>query len=192
MSANNNGADVAKLCFENIKADSLAVCGDITENATIDEYDSFFELLKENHFMKNAFIIPGKMDETETLEGKQKFLDAYSKHLGKTQTSTFFFQEEENCIIIGLRPEQDDDDEPLSENQLALLDEYIRKAAERKVPAFVLCHYILNETIEVDWKYAFLGAQSKRIKDTFEKYHGKVIFFLAIRIEDSLKNAEEA
>ena len=66
---------------------------------------------------------------------------------------------------------------PLSDNQLSVLDEYIRKAAERAVPALVFCHYVINDTINVDWKYAKLGAQSLQVRTIFEKYRGKVICF---------------
>ncbi len=175
--AEGNECKILQKCFKNMSVDTLVVCGDITENAQPDELHCFFDTYKVNCQAKNLFLIPGNMDETEYPEGKKTFLDIYGKSCGVVFENTYFTHEADNCILIGITPEQDDDDVPLSENQLYVLDEYIRKAAERNVPALVFCHYVINDTINVDWKYAKLGEQSLQVRTIFEKYRGKVICF---------------
>lgn len=164
-------------CLKNMNVDTLVVCGDITENARTEELECFFDLYEHNCQARNLFLIPGNMDETESMEGKKRFLDVYGKHTDRVYENTYFSYETDDCILIGISPEEDNDDEPLSERQISLLEESIKKAAKRAVPALVFCHYIINDTINIDWKYATLGMQSTQVKMILEKYGGKVICF---------------
>lgn len=137
-------------CLQNMNVDTLAVCGDITENARTEELECFFDLYKHDCRASNLFLIPSNMDETESLIGKRRFLDIYGKHTDRFYENTYFSYDTENYILIGISPEEDKDDEPLSERQISFLEECIKKAAKKAVPALVFCHYIMNDTIDIE------------------------------------------
>ena len=99
---------------------------------------------------------------------------------GKKYFQTFikkdFSYETENCIFVGISPEQDNEI-IITEKQLKNIVNSVKKASEKNIPAFIFCHYQLSQTIDIDWKYASLGSESKTIKNILEKYNGKVLFF---------------
>lgn len=73
--------------------------------------------------------------------------------------------------------ERDEDLAPIGEEQLRALEELLRTAAQRGIPALVFGHYGLNATIAVDGPLAFRGSQSEEIQSIFRKCGGRVVYF---------------
>lgn len=73
--------------------------------------------------------------------------------------------------------ERDEDLAPIGEEQLRALEELLRTAAQRGIPALVFGHYGLNATIAVDGPLAFRGSQSEGIQSIFRKCGGRVVYF---------------
>lgn len=167
---------ILKRCLDNINTDALAICGDITENGLPDEWAEFFSLMKDRDIINKFMMVTGNMDRTFQPAGKKMFFEAYEKHTSKTIDKLYFADEMEDCIVIGISPEHDRED-TMTVEQLIFLDNNIEKAAKSGRPAIVLSHYLLADTIDIDWEYATLGAESKKIRDILEKYDGKVLFF---------------
>lgn len=176
-SKNVNEYDYLNRCFNNMEVDSVIVCGDVTENAHEDEWDLFLYAFKYNCPSKNLFIIPGNMDLTYTQKGKMIFDNVMLKHYGKCPEQLYTDYESNLCSLFGIAVEQNDDNFPISEYQLQRLDELLKSAAARGVPTIVFGHYILDDTISINWKFAELGPQSDAIKQLFKKYGSKVFYF---------------
>jgi predicted phosphodiesterase len=159
-----------------MNVDAVAICGDITENALPVEWNKFFDIFKQCCWTKELFLVPGNMDGVYCQAGQNIFFQAYERYAGKNNKSLYFAHETDDCFMIGISPENDSE-VTISDKQLAVLEESIRKADERDIPALVFSHYQLSNTINVNWKYATLGSESEKIKSILEKYCGKVILF---------------
>jgi len=171
-----NDLEVLHKCFKHMDVDAVAVCGDITENALTEEMDSFFDTFKRHCPTKKLFVVPGNMDGVYDTKTQDVYLKALERFSGKKTESLYFSYEADNCFLIGISPEPVDG-EIITDTQLAFLDNAIRKAAEREVPALVFSHYQLSDTIDINWKYASLGSDSPKVKPILEKYDNQVIFF---------------
>ena len=66
-------------CFQNMHADAIAVCGDITENASAEEWNAFFGTYMRYCPAAELFLIPGNMDKPMTPEGKAAFCMTYGR-----------------------------------------------------------------------------------------------------------------
>ena len=117
------------------------------------------------------------MDGVHTPAGAEAFRSGYERGCGKRRETIYCSCVYPECAVFGLSEERDDDDAPIGEAQLRALDELLRTAAERGIPALVFGHYVLNGTIAVEWPFAFWGPQSEEIKAMFEKYGGKIVYF---------------
>ncbi len=62
-------------CFENMNVDSVIVCGDITENADVEEWNVFFKAFNQHCQTENLFLVPGK--EVQVLYGFGEFSNMY-------------------------------------------------------------------------------------------------------------------
>jgi len=171
-----NDIEVLQECFKHMDVDAVAVCGDITENALTEEMDSFFDAFKRYCPAKKLFVVPGNMDGAYDIKTQNIYLEALEHFSGKKIKSLYFSHEVDSCFLIGISPEPIDNG-IITDAQLVFLDEAIRKAAERGVPALIFSHYQLSDTIDINWKYASLGSDSSKVKVILEKYDGKVIFF---------------
>ncbi len=167
---------ILKRCFEYIKTDVLAICGDITENAMPEEWNEFFMSVKKQRGISNIMLVTGNMDRTFQAAGKKIFFDAYERFASINIDKLYFAREMGNCVFIGIAPERDQED-TISTAQLNFLESNIGKAAKSDIPAFVLSHYLLRDTIDINWEHAALGEESKKIRDILEKHNGKVLFF---------------
>jgi len=164
-------------CFNNMEVDSVVVCGDITENAVYQEWDMFFKSFKEHCKDAELQYIPGNMDYTHTLKGRETLNQAFSKHFNYTQEKLYRRLDTDYCVFFGLAVEKNSDEAPMSERQLQELDKALAYATENGISAIVYGHYILNDTIKVNWDFAYLGTQSHAIKRILEKHDTKVLFF---------------
>lgn len=171
-----NEYDYLYKCFKNMEVDSVIVCGDITENANEDEWCLFLDAFKNDN-NKSLFIVPGNMDLTYTQNGKLTYDKMMFKYCGKIPEHLFTEYESVLFSLFGISIEKYDDNAPISEYQLQKLDALLKSSAARGVPTIVFGHYILNDTIDINWKFAELGPQSEVIKELFKKYGNKVFYF---------------
>lgn len=171
-----NDLEVLRECFKHMNVDAVAVCGDITENALVEEMDSFFDTFKRYCPTKKLFVVPGNMDGVYDPKTQDVYLKALERFSGKKTESLYFSFNSNNCFLIGISPEPIDNG-IITDTQLAFLDDAISKATKRGVPALIFSHYQLSDTIDINWKYASLGSDSPKVKAILEKYDGKFIFF---------------
>jgi predicted phosphodiesterase len=169
--------DCLRRCFENMNVDSVIVCGDITENADVEEWNIFFKAFDQHCQTENLFLVPGNMDRVEQQTGRLAYDIALKSHFNSCLDTLYIMHETDSCILFGIAVERDDDDHPMSDLQLTRLAESLRIAAERGIPAIVFGHYILDGTIQTNWEYANLGPQSSAIRNLFEQLGGTVVYF---------------
>ncbi len=163
--------------FKNMEVDYVVGCGDITENGDQEEWNMFFKAYLSSKRNKKLFFVPGNMDKAETQKGANTLRDAFSRHMSKEVDNFYSCYETEEFILFGIAVEENDDINPLTSKQLEKLDKAVCKAAKACKPIIVFGHYILNETIDIDWRFAHLGVQSYEIKEIFERHQGKVLYF---------------
>jgi len=169
--------DYLTRCFQHMDVDSVVVCGDITENAQEEEWDLFLRTFKEASRSERLLLIPGNMDLTYTTKGRETFDQVMTKHRGQAPDHVFLEYEGDQYALFGLAVEQNDDHCPISDYQIQRLDRFLERAAHLNIPAIVFGHYVLNDTISINWRFAELGPQSEVIKDLFNKHGGWVFYF---------------
>jgi len=171
-----NSLEVLRECFKNMDVDAVVVCGDITENALPQEMDVFFDLFKHYCPKIKLFVIPGNMDGVYDPNTQNVYFEALERFYNEKIKSLYFAYETDSCFLIGISPEPIDGG-TITDTQLTFLDDAIRRAAERGVPALVFSHYQLSDTIDINWTYASLGSDSPKIKQILEKYGSQIVFF---------------
>ena len=167
--------EILQRCYKNINVDALAVCGDITENGLPEEWDYFFNGLKQYCLTKNLFLVPGNMDKTNTEKGKKIFTEAYRRFSGNDH-GLYFVYETDCCFFAGIAYEPINKG-TITDTQLYVLDKFLQKAAVLNFPAIVFSHYQVSDTINVNWKYASMNEDSPKVRNILEKHCGKVVFF---------------
>jgi predicted phosphodiesterase len=167
--------EILQECLKYYDVDAWAICGDITENGSLDEWNCFFDIFKSICPTKELFFVHGNMDRVYKPEGKDIFVKVY-KRFGGNNEKLYFSHETDNCFYFGIVHEPINNGE-ISDTQLLSLDKTIQKAAKLGLPTIIFSHYLVDNTIENKWKLAFLGEYSTRIVEILEKYNGKVIFF---------------
>lgn len=169
--------EILRQCAQHMDADAVLMCGDLSEHGLREELEAFYAAFAHNCPAVQIETIPGNMDGVHTPAGAKAFRIGYEKGCGERRETVYCSRVHPECAVFGLSEEKDDDDAPIGEAQLRALDELLRTAAEREIPALVFGHYVLDGTIAVDWPFAFWGPQSEEIKALFGKYGGKVVYF---------------
>lgn len=168
-----------------VKADALVIAGDLTELAREDEYETFFEVLKESASSDSWAFALGNHDTTRAVDfsperAKEIFLENYNKYAKAPVESCYYSIEVKGYSFIVLEDERTDDDlaVEISQKQLEFLDRALEKATADNKPAFVVCHYPLtgvNGQQKVDL-VTFDAEGSEKVRAILEKY--KNVFML--------------
>ena len=82
----------------------------------------------------------------------------------------------DSCFLAGIAYEPINNG-TITDTQLYVLEKFLQKAAGLKLPAIVLSHYQVSDTINIDWKYASMNEDSPKVRHILEKHDGKVVFF---------------
>jgi predicted phosphodiesterase len=173
----DSSISILKICFKHMLIDALVVCGDITEHAHPIEMDAFLDTCGKFFPAENVFFVPGNMDRVYSVDGEKAFLEVCGRYYGKKREHLYFAHEEVTYSLIGISPEPVGGG-TITDAQLTFLDGHLKNAAERNIPALVLCHYQIKNTIPgVNWEFASLGSDSAKVQQILEKHGGKTVFF---------------
>ena len=168
--------EILRECFSNMTVDAVAVCGDITENSLPNEWNGFFEAFHQHRFKMELYLVPGNMDSYHNPLDKDAYFENIQRCTGRKIDNFFFGYEKDNCVLVGICPE------PIkggiiTGEQLNVIEHAVRTASKRNIPAFILSHLQVANTIHIEWNAAMSDEDSKNVRTILEKHNSKVVFF---------------
>ena len=167
--------EILKRVFCNISSEAIAICGDITGHGTMEQWNIFRDLVSTHCLSKQLFICPGNMDVVESESGRTAYIEVRNDCCSSSK-HTYFAEEYDSFIVFSMGINLSGDGDPISKEQMSLLETYMKKAAQSQKISFVFCHVPLSGTFHDVWDGACLGPQSKDIKKILNQYGGTVLY----------------
>lgn len=162
------------------KFDAFLMAGDIAEYGKKKEYSRFFKVTDKQKVFPYVFLTMGNHDVRLQYKKNQKIImDKVNEYLKiNTKGKSFYSYDINGYTIIVIGTEKRVLEKAhITEEQIAFLDNELKRATQEGKPAFVMCHQAFAEThgLPEVWKTGDMGEQSDLVRAVMEKYKN-VIF----------------
>lgn len=181
------------------KPDALVIAGDITDHGYLSQWEKTEETLASYDLADEIILAMGNHDlwtRDETgRTSKGLFLQFNKRITGKYVSNVYYSTEVNGYPFIILCSESDDTHAYISNKQIKWLKAEMKKAAEKDLPIFVICHWPVNQThgLPVTWgeddyddMTGGLGEQSKKVEKILKKYDN--VFYINGHIHNGFSN----
>ena len=181
------------------KLDALVIAGDITDHGYPLQWEKTQELLTSYDLADEIILAAGNHDlwtRNETgRTSKDLFIEYNSKITGRDVSELYYSTEVNGYTFIVLCSESDSVGAYLSDTQINWFKAEMKKAAEKDLPIFVICHWPINQTHglpksfgdeEYDEMTGGIGEQSAEIEKTLKEYDN--VFLISGHIHAVLSN----
>ncbi len=172
------------------KLDAIVMPGDITNNATKDEYRCLAAVLQR--YGKADTLIPalgnhdvrGDMSVEDYDDNMQRYYD-FCHTLNVPANQPYWSVNVNGYLFIVLGAEAEVKDRTwFSDKQIEWLDGQLAKAERRGRPAFIVCHQVIDHTNNVDVSWYFdgsIGEQSDAVRDVIRSHtdNGLPVVFIS-------------
>lgn len=167
--------------------DAVAVAGDLTNYGDGESVRAFYELFDKHCGGTGWVIAPGNHDighvnDVSHEQARERLMDTYNAYTG-ADTEHIYYSVTVNGFCFIVMGDQSDDswDSPdINADQLAFLDTQLSEATADGKPAFVVCHWPVEDTNgqSVIWEDGSMGSEnSARVRAILEKYQN--VFFIS-------------
>ena len=176
---------------------AIVMPGDITNNATRDEYRCLTAILQR--YNKADMLIPalgnhdvrGDMNVDGDYDDNLQRYYSFCHTLGVPADKPYWSVNVNGYLFIVLGSEAEVKDRTyISPKQIEWLDGQLEKAERRGRPAFIVCHQVIDHTNNVDnvwWYDGSIGEQSDAVRDVIRSHTDnglKVVFISGHLHED--------
>ena len=194
----------SQLVFSGIESyegelDALVLAGDNTDHGYVAQWNRLEEILGSYNLADEIILASGNHDTWTRGDGdrthKGLFIQ-YNRRIADRAVGNVYYSTEVNGYpFIVLCSESDNTGGYFSDTQIKWLKKELKKAAEKELPIFVVCHWPLNQThgLPVTWgeddyddMTGGMGEQSARIEKLLKKYDN--VFLLSGHIHAGLSN----
>ena len=178
------------------KLDAIALPGDITNNATKDEYRCLSAII--NRYVRTGALLPalgnhdvrGDMNVEDYDDNMDRFY-SFCALMGVETDKPYYAKVVQGYSFIVLGSEAEVKDRTyISPEQLQWLDGELTIAEAGGNPAFIICHQVIDHTNNVDQVWRFdgsIGEQSDAVRDVIRSHTDnglKVVFISGHLHED--------
>ena len=171
--------------------DAIVMPGDITNNATRDEYRCLTAILQR--YNKADMLIPalgnhdvrGDMNVDGDYDDNLQRYYSFCHTLGVPADKPYWSVNVNGYLFIVLGSEAEVKDRAyISPTQIEWLDGQLAKAERRGRPAFIVCHQVIDHTnnVDVSWYYdGSIGEQSDAVRDVIRSHtdNGLKVLFIS-------------
>lgn len=168
--------------------DTVIVSGDMTDHGRCDQYQTFYDCVKNG--LKGPEFIPciGNhdtwADDDESITDDRSpvsvkyFKVLYRNYSGRELENPYFSTEKNGYKIICMSTAADRTDAVIPDEEITWLDSELAAATAEGKPAFVFCHWPINGTNNQSeyWDEGGMGEQSDSVRSVLEKYQN--VFFI--------------
>lgn len=163
------------------KFDAFLMAGDIADYGTNNEYKRFFRAMDNQNAVSNIFVTMGNHDARfffrKNVKIVMKKVEEYLKI--KTNGKSYYSYDVKGYTFIVLCTEKRVLEKAyISKEQIAFLDEELKRGTKDGKPVFVMCHQPFAEThgLPEVWKTGDMGEQNDEVRAVMEKYSN--VFFI--------------
>ncbi|MBR3948525.1 MAG: metallophosphoesterase [Clostridia bacterium] len=185
--------------FEDIKNsgekfDALLLAGDIADYGFKSEYKGFLDVYSKQDAVPHIFLTLGNHDARFFYgRARKTVMDWQSKHLGIDIGKKSYYSYDINgyTFIVICTEKAVLEKAYISKEQIAFLDNELKRATENGKPAFVMCHQAFQFThgLPEVWKTGDMGEQSDEVRAVMEKYNN--VFFINGHLHGGICNYVE-
>lgn len=183
--------------------DGLLIAGDVTNYGKNAEWKNTENTLKKYNAADRTLLAVGNHDTWTRGDGnrttKGLFMEYTRKITGRMASNVYYSTEINGYSFIFLSSESDSTEGYFSNKQIKWFRAEMKKAAEKDLPIFVVCHWPINMThgLPVSWgdddyddMTGGIGKQCKKINKILQQYDN--VFFISGHIHNGLSGTDDA
>lgn len=179
--------------FEVLSADGIDAIvhvGDMTDNGEKDEFDNLYECVRNGIDGPEFLPCVGNHDTWSDLGPEASysyFVDYYNEYSGRNIEKNYYSTEINGYKIIVMSSEGDSTRADISQQQIDWLDKELADATKDGLPAFVICHWVIEGTNGEPqlWPEDATSRQSAEVEEVLQKY--KNVFYFSGHIHSGFR-----
>lgn len=178
---------IKRMSYAEPRYDALVIDGDCTNRSYESQNKEIMRLLKKYECAKTVIPVMGNHDTGLGTKGTDGYDACFKRHMKivnmyiKTD-KPYFYKIVNGYYFITLSSESDryEDNEDMSDEQIAWLDSLLYEAEKTALPVFIFNHYAFNNTLQIEkiWPDGELGERSEELKNLLKKHRNIKIFFI--------------